>query len=160
MRSNSNYSAGGVGLQILGKELQARKISHHWLRKLGRKEAAPGQTTLEFVLVLPLLLFILLALLQFGITIYAQSVVVGAAQEGARVAAEADKGIADGVAVARRNISVGLGQIETEVTGSGDQEVVTIQVEATVPSFLPLLNQRIKFNLKAKANMLKEGWRS
>jgi Flp pilus assembly protein TadG len=115
---------------------------------------------LEFVLVLPLLLFILLALLQVGMTIYAQSVVIGAAQEGARIAAQADKGIDDGIAVANRNITTGLGQVKTEVTGSADNEAVSIQVEATVPSFLPILNQSLKFNLKARANMIKEGWQS
>lgn len=127
---------------------------------LNHKHFFPGQTTLEFVLVLPLLLFILLALLQFGVTIYAQSVITGAAQEGARVAAEADKSIDDGIAVANRNITTGLGQVKTVITGSGDNEVVSIQVEATVPSFLPILNQSLKFNLKARANMSKEGWQS
>lgn len=128
--------------------------------RLNRKHFFPGQTTLEFVLVLPLLLFILLALLQFGVTIYAQSVITGAAQEGARVAAQADKGIDDGIAVANRNITTGLGQVKTVITGSGDNEAVSIQVEATVPSFLPILNQSLKFNLKARANMIKEGWQS
>ncbi len=130
-----------------------------WKRSL--KTAAGGQSLVEFILVVPLLLFVLLALIQFGVGIYAQSVVTGAAQEGARVAADADRGINAGVEAATRVIQTGLGrQAVVKVEGGEDGELVAITVKVEVPAFMPLLNKALKFNFHSSASMLKEGWRN
>lgn len=131
-------------------------------RNKGRKRPSyPGQTLLEFVLVLPLILFVLLLLIQFGIGLYAQSIVTGAAQEGARVAAEADKAIADGISTTNRLITSGLGsQVAVRVEGVADGETVYIDVKAAVPTFLPFLDKVLKFDFHSRANMVKEGWKN
>jgi hypothetical protein len=120
-----------------------------------------GQSLLEFVLVLPLVLFVLLLLIQFGVGLYAQSVVTGAAQEGARVAAEADKGIGDGISAATRLINSGLGsRTAVNVEGAEEGDTIYIEVKAVVPAFLPFLDQAFKFDFHSRANMLKEGWQN
>lgn len=129
------------------------------LRPIAR-QGIQGQTTLEFSLAIVLFIFILLLLVQFGIVVYAQNIVTEAAQEGARVAASADKGINDGIAVSGRNLEMGLGDIYKSVKGSADQQKVTVEVSAQLPCFLPFLSKTIKIDLRAKADMLKEGWRS
>ena len=120
-----------------------------------------GQTLLEFVLALPLILFVLLLIIQFGIGLYAQSIVTGAAQEGARVAAEADKAITDGIGTTNRLITGGLGsQVTVKVEGVDDGETVYIDVKAAVPTFLPFLDKVMKFDFHSRANMVKEGWKN
>lgn len=119
-----------------------------------------GQTTIEFALGMVLFIFIILVVIQFGIVMYAQSIVTEAAQEGARVAASADKGINDGIAVANRNLNTGLGNVDKNVKGSADDEKVVVQTAVQVRSFLPFVGSFVKFSLQGRANMLKEGWRS
>jgi Flp pilus assembly protein TadG len=53
------------------------------------KRAARGQGLVEFALILPVLLLIMLAILDFGRAIYAYSVVSNCAREGARYASVA-----------------------------------------------------------------------
>ncbi len=119
-----------------------------------------GQTTIEFALGMILFLFIVLALIQFGIIIYAQLVVTEAAQEGARLAASADKGINDGIAVAGRNLNTGLGDVAKNVKGNAEGNKVIIETSVRMHSFLPFLGPFVQFDLQGKANMSKEGWRS
>ncbi|HEX2915007.1 MAG TPA: TadE family protein [Chloroflexia bacterium] len=131
------------------------------MKKAVSGKGCAGQSILEFVVALPLLMFILLLVIQFGIAIYAQSVVTGSAQEGARKAAEADKSVEDGLSAAKTVISAGLGtKVETAVSGSDNGELVYVEVRATVPAFLPFLDSSLKFQFHSKATMLKEGWRS
>jgi TadE-like protein len=123
-----------------------------------RLKPCKGQTMLEFVLILPLLLFILLALIQFGMVLYAQNILTGAAQDGARAAANADRSIADGLYSANRTLDAGLGNVKRDVNVTDDGTQVIAEVKAEVPAFLPLISQVVKFELKAKAEMVKERW--
>lgn len=123
-------------------------------------QGVEGQTTLEFALGMILFIFIILAVIQFGIVMYAQNVVTEASQEGARVAASADRGINDGMAVATRNLNLGLGDVAKNVTGSVDDESVIVETSVQLRSFLPFVSSFVKFELRGKANMFKEGWRS
>ena len=54
-----------------------------------------GNSTVEFTLVSALVLFLFLLVLQVGFLLHARTVLVAAAQEGARYGANADRGPAD-----------------------------------------------------------------
>ena len=54
-----------------------------------------GNSTVEFTLVSALLLFLFLLVLQVGFLLHTRTVLVAAAQEGARYGANADRGPAD-----------------------------------------------------------------
>lgn len=66
-----------------GKEPGQR--TRGWLKRLRRSEA--GQTLVEFSLVLPVLLVMLFAIVDFGRAMYTWSIVSNAAREGGRTAA-------------------------------------------------------------------------
>ncbi len=136
-----------------------RQKPKKWLRNHTRRGLS-GQGALEFALLLPLFLLLLLAVIQFGVVIYGQQVVTGAAQEGARAAAQANKGVNDGLAVARNRLEEELGSVKMDFQGDDDGEKVYIQAAAVIPAFLPFLDRKIHFNLKARAEMLKERWRA
>ena len=68
-----------------------------------------GAAVVEFTLVSVLLVALFLAVLQVGLVLHARNVMVSAAQEGARLAANADRTPADGVARTREALSGSLG---------------------------------------------------
>ena len=68
-----------------------------------------GSAPAEFVLVGALLTVLTLSVLQLGLALHIRNTVLDAAAEGARVAALADNGLADGVARTTDLISVALG---------------------------------------------------
>src|SRR5437868_3773303 len=80
-----------------------------------------GQGMLEAAIVLPLLLLVALGLVQFALYVHAEHVVIGAVQDGARVAAAYDGSVGRGVAHTRDVLRAGLGRHSDEVavTGSG-----------------------------------------
>ncbi len=136
------------------------KLKINMALKVFRLKGQKGQSLLEFVLVLPLLMCVLLGLIQFGAGIYAQSVVTGAAQEGARLASEADKGLNDGINQATRIARGGLGsQAGLQVEGTEDGKAVSISVRSIMPTFLPFLDKVLKLEFQARSSMLKEGWK-
>jgi hypothetical protein len=63
------------------------------------------------------------------------------------------------LAVAQSRLEAELGNVKMEVQGDEDGDKVYIQTSAVIPTFLPFLDQKIRFSLKAKADMLKEKWR-
>ncbi|MEX2291866.1 MAG: TadE/TadG family type IV pilus assembly protein [Mycobacteriales bacterium] len=63
----------------------------------------------EFTLVSILLVSLFLMILQVGLVLHTRNVLVSAAQEGARFAANADRHPADGVARTTQAIAAGLG---------------------------------------------------
>lgn len=75
-------------------------------RSLGRASCgrgSPGQATVEFALVLPLVVMAMMALIQVGLVVRDQLAVVHAAREAAR-AASVDPDPARAVAAARRTL--------------------------------------------------------
>ncbi len=70
----------------------------------------------EVAVAFPLLLMVALGLLQFALFYHAQNVVMGAVQDGARVAAAEDRTLEDGVVVAQALLGAGLGQSAGRVT--------------------------------------------
>ena len=68
-----------------------------------------GAAVVEFTLVSVLLVALFLGVLQVGLVLHARNVMVSAAQEGARFAANADRTPADGVVRTREALSGSLG---------------------------------------------------
>lgn len=89
-----------------------------------------GQATVEAALAFPLLLVLALGLTQFALFYHAQTVVTGAVQDGARVAAAADRSVADGVAHAQALLNAGLGRAAADVTLEGTDGGYAVAVEA------------------------------
>jgi hypothetical protein len=111
-----------------------------------------GATTVEFVLLTPILFFVIFATVQFGLYFFARHVAIAAAQAGSRVArAEAgdfpESDAWHGPATAKtRDYVRQLGPnmlenvAETPVYDPGGEDseaVVGVQVDADVPRILP-----------------------
>jgi Flp pilus assembly protein TadG len=118
----------------------------------------PGQAFLEFLVLLPFIFFLFLGLIQFGLLVYAKALVTGAAQEGARVASQADRSPADGELAAREHLRAGLNLENVAVRGEAENNRVYLEVSAGLPAFFPLAGKFIRFELYARSDMLKEGW--
>lgn len=113
----------------------------------------------EFALAFPLLILVALALVQFALYAYAENVVLGAVQDGARVAAESDHSVSDGVVTARALIQTGLGTeaSSVEIQGSNAGATVTITANGGLPTILPGV-ARVTLPLKADASLSKESF--
>ena len=68
-----------------------------------------GSAVVEFTLVAVLLTVLTLSILQLGLALHVRNTVIDAAAEGARFAALADNGPAEGVARTRELITVAIG---------------------------------------------------
>ena len=89
-----------------------------------------GNSVVEFTLVSALLVFLFLGVLQVGLTLHTRNVLVSAAQEGARYAANADRTPEEGVERTRAAIAEALG------TGARDRMQVSalpVGIEGGVP---------------------------
>ncbi len=115
----------------------------------------------EFALVLPLLLLVLVGVVQFALVLHAQNVADTAVQEGARFAA-AEGGDAITAEVRARDVlRSGLGGAATsfEVTAADTGEAVVVATEGDYPLVFPWLGSRT-ISIDASATMRKEGFRS
>ena len=81
-----------------------------------RARREQGAAVVDFVLVLVVLIPLVLGILQVGLVLMVRNTLAAAASEGARVAATADRGPADGVAVTRE-------QIDGAISGSYARDV-------------------------------------
>ena len=114
----------------------------------------------ETAVAFPLLLIVALALVQFALFAHAQSVVTGAVQDGARVAAAEDGTLAEGVDRAQTLLSAGLGRNAAEIgiTGRVGTDSVTFEAEGRVPFILPWLGET-GLPVRALATVSKERFR-
>ena len=82
-----------------------------WLRRAGARlrRDESGSAVAEFVMVASLLTVLTLSVIQLGLALLIRNTVLDAASEGARFAALADNGLADGVERARQLVTVALG---------------------------------------------------
>lgn len=110
------------------------------MTRLDRGGRSRGQTTVEFALVLPLLLGLVLLVLHVGLVVRDQILVVNASREGARTAA------VDRSPAAIRSSAVNAGALDPARVGvahsvSGDHVTVTVtyRSQPTVPIIGPLL---------------------
>ena len=106
------------------------------MRRIVRDET--GSAGVEFTLVGVLLTMLTLAVIQLGLALHVRNTVLDAAAEGARFAALADNGPADGVARTEQLITEAIGaDYATDVrVGAGSwmgHPAVTITVRTTLP---------------------------
>jgi hypothetical protein len=101
---------------------------------------APAQALVESALVLPLILTLSLGVVQVVLYAHARDVLISAAQEGARLAAEDGRGLEEGYARARALISAGLGTSvdPLRVDGGADEELVAVYINGALRPILPL----------------------
>lgn len=104
----------------------------------GRSES--GSAAVEFLLVSVLVLALLLGVVQVALAVHVRSLAIDAAAEGARVAARADRGPADGVARTRALLTGALtGAYARDITaGSAVLDGVAV-TEVTVRTPLPVV---------------------
>jgi hypothetical protein len=102
-----------------------------------------GSSVVEFTLVSVLLVGLFLGILQLAVVLHTRNVLVSAAQEGARYAANADRTAADGVVRTRQAIGDALGAgvrdrmtvTALPVDTSGPVPAVGMEVSGPVPVF-------------------------
>jgi hypothetical protein len=98
-----------------------------------------GATAVEFAVVVWLFMLLFLGIVQFALWWHAQHVVLGAAQDGARVAAAEDGTPAAGQARALELLQAGLGQDARTATVQArrDDQVAEVTVTARLQPVLP-----------------------
>ena len=89
-----------------------------------------GQALVEAAVAFPLLLTVALGLVQFALYVHAEHVVIGAVQDGARVAATSDGSLGRGLAHTGELLRAGLGQHAAGVTVAGRATGGTVVIEA------------------------------
>ncbi|WP_131103423.1 TadE/TadG family type IV pilus assembly protein [Ornithinimicrobium sufpigmenti] len=112
------------------------------LRAAGRDR---GSSSVEVVVLLPLVFLMIFAMVQGGLWFHARAVVLGAAQEGARVAAAESSSAGAGISAATSFIAdAGSGVvINPAVTGSRSATTATVTVTGQAQSLVPFLNPSV-----------------
>lgn len=99
-----------------------------------------GSAAVEFLLVSVLVLALLLGVVQVALAVHVRSLATDAAAEGARVAARADRGLADGAARTRALLADALtGAYARDVTAGRTTLDGAPVVEVTVRAPLPVV---------------------
>jgi len=114
----------------------------------------------EFALVVPIVLLVLFAAVQFALVAHAQNVVTTAAQEGARFAAAEGRTPTDGRTRAEEVLTSGLGGLADglTVTAQGGDETVVVRAEGRYRLIIPWLTGR-DIPIEATAEVRREGFR-
>lgn len=104
------------------------------------RPAERGSAVAEFTLVSGLLVALVLGIAQVGLAIHVRNTLVACAAEGARVAANADRGPADGAARTRELIAQALWpRLAQEVVATQRPGPAGPEVEVRVRATLPLV---------------------
>jgi len=104
-----------------------------------RSHDQQGSAVVDFVLVLVVLLPLFLGILQLALVLHVRNTLTAAASDGARHAATADRGPADGAAYTRRQISGALADRFADAVGASATRIdgapaVEVTVRAEVPA--------------------------
>ncbi len=119
-----------------GKRPLARKVV-----RLGGLRDERGQSLVEYALVLPILLLLLVGIMEFGIAVFNYNTIANAAREGARYGivhkrdADTDKGRA-GIEMAALRLTSGLDQGALEIVPTWPEGEDVVRVEVTYESQL------------------------
>ncbi len=115
----------------------------------------------EVAVAFPLLLITALALLQFALFYHAENVVMGAAQDGARLAAEEDRSLDEGLAHTQALLRAGLGPSASDVsvTGADTGDMVAVEAQGRLRMIVPWIGDA-SLPLHARATFSKEGFRA
>jgi hypothetical protein len=93
----------------------------------------------EAAITFPLLLMTAIGLVQFALFAHAQTVVAGAVQDGARVAASEDRSVNDGVGHTRALLESGLGRSvdDLSVSGTAGSDAVVVEAQGRLRLIIP-----------------------
>lgn len=121
---------------------RAREVVPRSVRATSRDR---GAVSVETVILLPLVFVLLFALVQSGLWFHARAVALGAAQEGARVAAAENSTAAAGISAASSFVAdAGNGVvIEVAVDGTRSATSATVSVTGQAQSLIPFLNPSV-----------------
>lgn len=105
-----------------------------------RRSRDGGAAVVEFTLVSVVLIGLFLAILQIGLVLHVRNTLVACAAEGARHAANADRGLADGElrtsALIEESLSTRFGGgVSSRYVTTGGVQLVEIEVTTTLPLF-------------------------
>ncbi|SOC51217.1 TadE/TadG family type IV pilus assembly protein [Ornithinimicrobium cerasi] len=112
------------------------------LRATGRER---GSSSVEVVVLLPLVLLLMFAMVQGGLWFHARAVALAAATEGARVAAAESSTAGAGITAATSFIAdAGSGVVlDPAVTGSRSATTATVTVTGQAQSLIPFLDPSV-----------------
>ena len=115
----------------------------------------------EAALAFPVLLLVAIGLVQFALFAHAQHVVIGAVQDGARVAATDGRSVSDGVSRAGDLLRAGLGRSadEIQLRGSQERQVVVVEANGNLHTIIPWVGDAT-LPLRARAVVSKEMFRA
>lgn len=119
--------------------------SADWARWWRAQPKDRGASSVETVVLVPLLFLLLLAMVQGGLWFHARAVALGAAQEGARVAAAEDSSAGAGISAAASFVAdAGAGVVvNPAVTSSRSGATATVTVTGAAQSLVPFLNPSV-----------------
>ena len=102
-----------------------------------------GQAIVEFALILPVFILILLGIMEFGLVFHQYLVVTAASREGARVAALGGSDAETLTMVNTSAVSITAGQLTTTITPANRVKGQTVSVQVTNPVTIraPLIAQ-------------------
>lgn len=150
-RSRARAATKGTAKPIRAMPAHGPSLpSHGTVRRGGRRSSAAaelGGVTAELALATPLLLFLLLLVVQFGVWLHATHIAQAGADQGL-AAARAEGG---STATGRTQVDTVLGQLAggvltsptvdvTTVTGPGRQPQIHVEVSGSAGSVIPLLH--------------------
>ena len=106
---------------------------------MDRSRGEHGSSSLQTVLVMPLLLLLVTLIVQFALWYHAAHVAIAAAQDGAREARVEGGTAADGQARAQQLLDqLGAGVLTSPtITATRDAQVVRIEVRGYAPQLVP-----------------------
>jgi len=111
----------------------------------------------ETALAIPVLLLVAIGLVQFALFTHAQSVVIGAVQDGARVGAADGRTVAEGITHAEEVLRAGLGRSASDVhvLGREDGQVVVVEADGRLRTIFAWVGEAL-LPLRARAVVAKE----
>ena len=120
-----------------------------------RRRSERGSALVDFTLVMLLLVPLVLGILQVALVLHVRTTLAAAASEGARLAATADRGPADGVARTRAQIADAVGgrfarDVDVRTVMIDGAPGVEITVHAEVPA-LGLGGPAVSFSVSGRA---------
>lgn len=125
------------------------------ISKVRRRRDQRGSALVDFTLVTVVLLPIVLGLIQVALVLHVRATLAAAASEGARLAATADRGPGDGVALTRAQIDDAVGgtfarDVEVRRVSVDGAPGIEITVHAEVPA-LGLGGPAVEFSVSGRA---------
>lgn len=131
------------------------------MRHLSRARSHPeqGSAVIEFVLVAPLVVVLVVALLQFALVLHVRATLTSAAAEGARAAslagADAEAGVLRTRMLLAETVAGGVvREIRVRPSTVGPVEVVVVRIDAD----LPLVGLLGPTAMSVEGRALVEGW--